>query len=88
MYKFMKSAVLADVARYLMKHGMRQVDAAKKLGLTQPALSQYKNRQRGKTRIPRSAEYLAKVKEVAEVIAKNKFTPAKSREIIERIKLM
>jgi len=67
MTKFVIPAVRALIAIQLVrKYNMTQVEAARKLGVTQPAISYYLNSKRGKIVI----EKIRKNKEIMELIEK------------------
>ncbi|MEM2108629.1 MAG: Fis family transcriptional regulator [Candidatus Bathyarchaeia archaeon] len=60
----------AYVAKELVeKYGYTQVSAAKKLGTTQPAVSQYLSSKRGRQKIARYDEILPLVQRAAEKVA-------------------
>ena len=67
-------AIRAMVARNLMEnHGMTQKEAAKKLGMTQPAVSQYRKHLRGfRARIlEKDPEVNKRIAEISNSLAKN-----------------
>ncbi|MFH0863071.1 MAG: helix-turn-helix domain-containing protein [Candidatus Altiarchaeota archaeon] len=62
--------IRADIARELIERGMNQKQAAKKLGVTPSAVSQYLNKKRaGKLKLP--ADYSSLIKDAVEDIIKN-----------------
>ncbi len=81
--------VRALVARDLIEvHGLTQKDAAKKLGMTQPAISQYKRELRGK-KIIEDEEVLQEIKNIASKIASGEYdSSSASLEFCEICKLI
>jgi predicted transcriptional regulator len=61
--------IRADLAIELVATGMTQSSAAKKLGVTPAAISQYIHKKRG-MQPNKSAEYLAQIKQAVAVICK------------------
>jgi predicted transcriptional regulator len=71
----------AYVAKELVeKYGYTQVNAAKKLGTTQPAISQYLSSKRGRKKIANYDEIVPLVQRVSAEVAKRMATAAMSRE--------
>ena len=71
----------AYVAKELIeKYNYTQVKAAKKLGTTQAAISQYINSKRGRKGIPNYDEVAPKIKKIAVKVAKRMATTEMSRE--------
>lgn len=71
----------AYVAKELVeKHGYTQVNAAKKLGTTQPAISQYLSSKRGRKKIANHDEILPLVQHASAKAAQRMATAAMSRE--------
>ena len=71
----------AFVAKELIeKYDYTQVKAAKKLGTTQAAISQYINSKRGRKGIPNYDEVAPKIKKIAVKVAKRMATTEMSRE--------
>lgn len=78
-------SVRALVARELMEtYGMNQIEISKKLGITQPAVSQYKRELRGQKikKIESQKEIMFLVKNISEKIANQELKPMKSNEIL------
>jgi len=82
--------VRALVARDLIEtHGLTQRDAAKRLGMTQPAISQYKRELRGKKRLIEDREVLTQIKAIAAKIASGELNPVSATfEFCEICKLV
>jgi len=71
----------AFVAKELIeKYDYTQVKAAKKLGTTQAAISQYINSKRGRRGIPNYDEVAPKIQKIAVKVAKRMATTEMSRE--------
>ncbi len=71
----------AYIAKELVeKHGYTQVNAAKKLGTTQPAISQYLSSKRGRKKIANYDEILPLVQRAAAKVAQHMATAAMSHE--------
>jgi predicted transcriptional regulator len=71
----------AFVAKELIeKYDYTQMKAAKKLGTTQAAISQYINSKRGRRGIPNYDEVAPKIKKIAVKVAKRMATTEMSRE--------
>ncbi|QQG39569.1 MAG: helix-turn-helix domain-containing protein [Candidatus Aenigmatarchaeota archaeon] len=65
--------VRALIARELIEtHGLTQQEAAKRMGLTQPAISQYNKQLRGSrvAAIKKNDEVMSKITEIASLLAK------------------
>lgn len=77
-------ALRALIANELIKnYGLSQVEVAKKLGVTQPAISQYKRKLRGNTKnLISNKKVFNKVKKISLEIFKDKI---KSEDIHEKI---
>jgi predicted transcriptional regulator len=71
----------AYVAKELVeKYGYTQVNAAKKLGTTQPAISQYLSSKRGRKKIANYDEIVPLVQKASAKVAKRMATAAMSRD--------
>mgnify|MGYP005840921211 CR=1 FL=1 len=71
----------AYVAKELVeKYGYTQVNAAKRLGTTQPAISQYLSSKRGRKKIANYDEIVPLVQQASARVAQRMATSAMSRE--------
>ncbi len=79
--KYILPALRSIIAKNLIKIGLSQNEISKKLGLTQPAISQYLRMKRGKKLLTAMDE--ATKKEIDEISKKIAFTDLSEEEIKE-----
>ncbi|MHA1685832.1 MAG: transcriptional regulator [Candidatus Heimdallarchaeaceae archaeon] len=85
MVKYIIPSIRALVARDLIEvHKMTQEEAAKRLGMTQPAVSQYKKHVRGKRAKILETDYQIskKISEMSRSLAKNEINSQEATEDI------
>ena len=77
MFQEILPALRAMMARKLLEHGFSQKEAASRLGLTQPAISQYKRKLRGNRTdfVESHPDLLQAVDSLARRIATGEITP-------------